>query len=79
MNTKHLLSLPLKDRIETLLSYIAQRYNKKRPENFLSDLFDVDVYAIRQWTVRGIPMRHREKFAELVGISEKALERLHAS
>jgi hypothetical protein len=66
-----------KQQIERLYDKIARKFDRKRPENYLSDAFDVEVYAVRQWTVRGIPKRFRDQFAELVGISRNALNRLH--
>lgn len=67
----------IKNTIEDLFAVIAMRHNKKRPENFLSDVFDVEVYAVRQWTVRGIPKRLREEFADLAGMPHRELEAIH--
>lgn len=69
----------LKKKMEALLQLVAQRHKRKRPENFLSDFFDVEVYAVRQWVARGIPKKHRKAFADLVGMTEAELERVHGA
>lgn len=66
-----------KDRIEALINLVGIRHSKKRPENLLSDTFDVEVYAVRQWVTRGIPKKHRKVFADLAGITLKELEDAH--
>jgi hypothetical protein len=67
----------IKSIVEGLFDKIARRHKVKRPENFLSEEFDIEVYGVRQWTVRGIPPMHRERFAQLAGVSLKELQRLH--
>ncbi len=67
----------IKEIIEGLLTTIAKRHKVKRPENFLSEEFDIEVYGVRQWTVRGIPMDKRDRFAELLGITRRELDAMH--
>ena len=65
-----------KEQFEWLLLSIKVLHNCNRAETFLSDRFDVSVYAIRQWSVRGIPLRFEEEIAELAGISLSDLREL---
>jgi hypothetical protein len=76
MDVTKLFSLPLKDRMEAILCDIASRYKRKRPENYLSDTLDVEVYAIRQWTVRGVPRKHRDTVAKMIKVPREILDRL---
>lgn len=62
--------------VESMLQMIAHRHKVKRPENFLSDRFDVDVYAIRQWLVRGVPKAIQSEFSELAGVSVEVVAAL---
>lgn len=63
--------------MEGLLVRVAERQGVKRPENFLSERYDIEVYAVRQWVARGIPLRHRADFAALAGMSLEELEAAH--
>lgn len=67
----------IKQIVENLFQKVAEKNSVKRPENLLSDVFDVAVYAIRQWTVRGIPVDKRDRFAKLAGITREELDGLH--
>jgi ribosomal protein L23 len=58
----------IKEVIENLFSMIASRHKVKRIENFLSEKFDVSVYAVRMWTTRGIPRDIRPAVAKLAGL-----------
>jgi hypothetical protein len=67
----------IKQIIENLFTKIAEKHGVKRPENLLSDTFDIEVYGVRQWTVRGIPLDKRDTFAKLAGITRAELDRMH--
>jgi hypothetical protein len=63
--------------MQDVFETIALLHGCKRIENFLSEEFDVSVYAVRQWTTRGVPIRLRERLAHLAGMSVDALNDMH--
>lgn len=67
----------IKEVVENIFSAIASKHDLKRVENFLSDRFDVSVYAVRMWTTRGIPVALREEVARLAGMSFIELQGMH--
>ena len=67
----------IKEIVEGLFELIAKKNSVKRPENLLSDTFDIEVYGVRQWTVRGVPRSKRDTFARLAGITREEIDRLH--
>ncbi|TXH17356.1 MAG: hypothetical protein E6R03_04075 [Hyphomicrobiaceae bacterium] len=58
----------IKEVVEGIFAAIAKRHGVKRVENFLSEEFDVSVYAVRMWCTRGIPRAIRGDVAKLAGI-----------
>lgn len=67
----------IKEIVECLFLKVAEKNGVKRPENLLSDTFDIEVYGVRQWTVRGVPRSKRDIFAQLAGITREEIDRLH--
>jgi hypothetical protein len=75
----------IKKAVQHILDLIAQRHNRTRGDVIVAESCtgpngrpDISVYAVRQWLSRGIPKKHWETVANLAGIQESEVARIHS-